>query len=183
MNEALADIESEKEILGRIQNYAYTFSKYTYRSALAQFYLANKWADRHLQLGFSSTLLSVIAGTSLLSGSQFSLRIFQFSIKNETLAGLFALAASALIAGSTFLNPNRRSQDHYNAATSFLDISDKARFLSEVESRMRKKTNEQLKDELFELIKQRGELTKDSPRIPTKEWDDAKDGVQKHFER
>jgi dihydrodipicolinate synthase/N-acetylneuraminate lyase len=158
--------------LDSMRNYAYKFSKYTYRSALAQFYLANKWEKYHLYLGVLSTIFSVIAGTSLLSGSE----------KYETVTGLLALVASALIALSTFLNPNRRSQEHYTAATSFLSISNKALFIYEVESIMGHKTNEKLMTELSELTKNRDELTKASPRIPPMEWEKAKRELPKHFE-
>jgi hypothetical protein len=100
------------------------------------------------------------------------------------ITGLLALVASTGIAISTFLNPNRRSQDHYNAATGFLGISNKALFLYEVESIMGNKKNEcaTLLTELFEATKDADELTKKSPRIPPREWNRAKNETSKRFE-
>jgi hypothetical protein len=154
------DSNSHTITLDGMRHYAYKFSTHTYRSALAQFYLANKWEKYHLYLGVFSTLFSVLAGTSLLSGSE----------KYKLVTGLLALVASALIAISTFLNPNRRSQEHYTAATSFLGISNKALFIYEVESIMGLKTNEILMTELSRARKVQPTMTVLAEPAPDASW-------------
>jgi len=130
----------------------------TYLSAQGHFCVANRWAGYHLGLGISSTLLSVFAGASIISGTE----------QLELLAGLIALAVSSLTALTTFLNPNEHSLTHYNVGTSYLVFSNHARIFYQIRFTLREKPDLDLIQEFYDLAGQRDELNKNSLRIP--EW-------------
>ena len=93
------------------------------------------------------------------------------------------LLSSIIIAISTFLKPHKQEQDHQIAGTSFLSLYYDARVFCEVESIRKNKQNNQLLSELHGLIKQRDDLDKRSPRIPTSAWNKAEITSEAHFKK
>ena len=132
--------------------------KDTYVSAQGHYCVANRWAGYHLYFGLGSTILSVFAGTSLLSGTE----------ELEMIAGFIALTVSAITAISTFLNPNQHSLNHYTAGTNYIVVPNHARSFYQISSALRQKPDEEIIKEFYDLAAQRDELNKNSPRIP--EW-------------
>jgi hypothetical protein len=128
----------------------------TYLSAKGHFYEADRWDRYHLYFGIPSTILSVFAGATLLSGTE----------KLEVIAGIFALAVSVIVALSTFLSPKERSINHHNAGTSYTVLSNHVRIFYQIETLLMEKSDIEIIDEFVNLATQRDELNKNSPRIP-----------------
>jgi len=164
--------ESKMKNLDKLRNYSLTLSKDAFTLALAHFYRANYWADAQLGIGLVSTVASVFAGASILSKYQ----------KFELVVGGIAVLASVAIALSTFLNPNKRSVDHYNAATSYLNSYYNALFFYEVESKLENKSHEDLVNKLSELTEKHNDQDKRSPRTPSPAYEKGKEASNKHFE-
>lgn len=152
------EILAEAMTIRDIRILAMELRRDTYLSAKGHFCVANRWAGYHLYVGISSTILSVIAGTSLLTGTE----------EWEFIAGLFALTVSAITALSTFLNPNEHSLNHNNAGTSYLVLSNHARIFYQIETLPKEKPDMEIIDDFYTLANQRDESNKNSPRIP--EW-------------
>ena len=165
-----------------MRNYARVLTKDAYILSQAHFYRANYWGLAHLFLGIVSIICSVSAGASFLSESQVSLRILQFSMKYETLAGFLAFLSSIIIAILTFLKPNKHEQDHYNAATSFISLYYEARAFCEVVSKRETNDEKQLLRDLDDLIKEMNKVDKISPRIPDGAWHKAKRHSKEYFD-
>ena len=166
--------ESKEVKLTNIWNYARLLTKDAYILATAHFYRANYWGIVYLIMGMTSIIFSLFAGTSLLYGSE----------GLEKIAGILALISSIIIAVSTFIKPHKQEQDHSRAGSSFISLYYNVRVFCEVETIIRKtEDEEQILSKLRELIEERDEIDKISPRIPKKTWRKAGVASKVHFKK
>jgi len=163
----------QKTKLENIWIYSEILTEDAYTLGTAHFYRANFWGTVYLIMGATSILFSVTAGTSLLYGWQLG----------ERLAGLLALISSIIIAVSTFLKPQKQEQDHSRAGSRFIALYYRVRVFCEVDIIRKSEDANKLPDELHELIKQRDEIDKTSPRIPQETWRKAVIASKAHFKK
>lgn len=164
--------EKEKQ-LDRIRATTHSLVVHTYASGLAHLAIATRWADLHQWFGIGSTVLSVFAGSSLLSGSDVG----------KLVAGILSVIISAIIATTTVLNPGEKSKEHFDSSTSYLVLKNKLQFFYEVESMKTCKDNDELLSELQKLSIERNELVKKCPRISktkfSKGWKDSQAAIKR----
>jgi len=142
--------------------------KDTYVSAMGHMFAADSWTNIHLGLGITSTVLSAAIGASIFSQAEHLVVI----------SGVISLIIVVATALSTFLNAEKRSVSHHQVGANYLALSHKVAVLVQVDLILRKKTEEDLANELIKLSQEREELTKDSPPLSArfrnrarKQWD------------
>ena len=135
-------------------------------SSKRQFETANTWMRIHYWIGIPATVFSAIAGVSILSQSN-----------SYIIAGFLAIMVAALIAVSTFLNPNEKATLHHNAGNRYNALKEKARYFYQIEC-INNADFQQLKEKLKELSRKKEELNKDSPLTHRKAYEKAKKGIQ-----
>jgi len=136
-------------------------------SAKGHFYAGQFWEKFHLWIGISSTIIAAIAGASAL---------FQFTNHN-VVAGVFSMIVSALIAVTTFINPNEKLGNHHKAGNEYNSLRNKARIFYEVEAQTIS-DEKILLDELKKMNKIRDKLNKESPQISKRNYEKAKKGIE-----
>ncbi|GAH66623.1 unnamed protein product, partial [marine sediment metagenome] len=149
-------LSEEEKDLERIRSNAYILFEHTYTAALAHLAMADGWGNKNRVMGVSSIILSVIAGSSLLSNYE----------GHELFTGLLSILISIIVAITTLLNPGKRKQEHFNAGANYLVLKNEVLLFYQVESMMEGKNDVELLSELSKLSKTRDELDKKSPRIP-----------------
>jgi hypothetical protein len=77
-----------------------------------------------------------------------------------------SIAVTIIVSISTLLKPGKRSQEHFNAGTSYQDLKNDIQFFYQVESMKEDKNYDQLSSELSKLSNKRDELDNKKPRIP-----------------
>jgi len=97
-----------------------------------------------LYFGIVLNILSVIAATTLLSGTE----------NLEIIAGIFALIVSVITALTTFLSPNEHSINHHSAGTSYIVLSNYARIFYQIETLLMEKSDMEIIDEFYDLATQ-----------------------------
>ena len=137
-------------------------------SAKGHFIAANFWANFHLWIGVPTAILAAISGASALS---------QFDNHN-VIAGILAIIVTALVAVTTFLNPNEKANVHLNSGNRYNSLRNKARMFREIDFHILKSEKE-LNKYLKELARLRDELNQNSPRIPRWAYERAKKGIEK----
>jgi len=137
-------------------------------SARGHFCAAQRWATIHLWLGIPAATLAAIAGASSLS---------QFSNHN-IIAGIIAIAVSALTAVATFLNPNEKATNHRYAGDQYNNLRNNVRLLAEIELDLAIDDKEILA-ELKDINRKRNEFSLKLPLIPRWAYRKAKKGIEK----
>ena len=136
-------------------------------SAKGHFVAANFWTNFHLWIGVPTAIVSAIAGVSALS---------QFDNHN-IIAGTLAIIVAALVAVTTFLNPNEKADSHRNVGNTYNSLRNKARIFCEIDS-CRENSDQEIIRHLKELAKQRDELNQNSPQIPRWAFKKARKGIE-----
>ena len=137
-------------------------------SAKGHFCAAQRWASIHLWLGIPAAILAAVAGASALS---------KFNNHN-IIAGIFAIAVSALAAVSTFLNPNEKATNHRYAGDQYNNLRNKVRLLAEIELDLTI-DEKAILAELKDINEERNEFSLKLPLIPRWAYRKAKKGIKK----
>lgn len=132
---------------------------------------AETWGRYHLWLGIIATGISAIVGGG----------IFTDNDSLVLLAGILSLILVTVSALATFLNAEQRSTAHYQAGTAYRVLSHKAELLVDIDLKLQGKKTEEIAAALNELIAERDDLTKKSPRVSNryhktavKNWEKAR---------
>jgi len=136
-------------------------------SAKGQFVAANFWTNFHLWIGVPTAILAAVSGASALSEFDY----------HHIIAGFLAIIVTALIAVTTFLNPNEKATSHRNAGNKYNSLRNKARIFCEIDS-YGKDSDQELTKQLKELAKQRDELNQNTPQIPRWAFKRARKGIE-----
>lgn len=136
-------------------------------SAKGHFFVANFWLNVHLRIGVLAPVLAAIAGISAL---------YQFDAHN-IIAGILAIIVAALTAIASFLNPNEKANYHRNAGNNYNSLRNKARIFYDIDSFV-EKSDQELVKQLKELTKQRDKLNQNSPQIPRRAYEKAREGIE-----
>ena len=126
-------LKKVKEVIDREKDSLY--------SSKGRFYAGQFWTNLHLWIGIPTAILAAIAGASALS---------QFD-NNNVIAGILAIFVAALIAVTTFLNPNEKATIHHNAGNEYNNLRNRARIFCEVDINLAKDIvdlTEELKKEM-----------------------------------
>jgi len=155
-------------VLATVTSLAANLWKDTYVSAMGHMFAADSWTNIHLGLGITSTILSAAIGASIFSQAEHLVAI----------SGVISLIIVVATALSTFLNAEKRSVSHHQVGANYLALSNRVAVLVQVDLILRKKTEEDLANELIKLSQEREGLTKDSPPLSArfrnrakKQWD------------
>ena len=132
-------------------------------SSKGHFNAAARWAGYHLYLGLPSAVIAAIA-----SGSAFN--------DMPNLAGSLAIISTALMTTLTFLKPSERAENHKAVAGSYLALRNRARIFREIELEDGL-SQDDAKQRLMELSKNRDELNQSSPGIPRRDYELAKKDI------
>jgi len=135
-------------------------------SAKGHFVAARFWSNFHLWIGTPTAIMAALAGASALS---------RFDNHN-LIAGVLAIIVTALIALTTFLNPNEKANSHRQSGNKYNTLRNAARIFYEIECPG--KPHDELLRRLTELAKQRDELNQNSPEIPGYAYRAAKKGIE-----
>lgn len=136
-------------------------------SAKGHLVAASRWSTYHLRIGVPSAILATISGASALT---------QFDY-HSVVAGSLALVTAALVAVSTFLNPNEKANCHSNAGNQYLSLRNSVRFFAEIEY-PQINDDAELTKRLRALVKRRDNLNQTSPQIPSWAYEKAKKGIR-----
>jgi hypothetical protein len=126
--------------------------------ALAHSYAAEKWGSRHLILGLTITALSAAISASIFSNDN------TLSIA----AGIISLILVITSSVATFLNPEQTTNAHFKAKLAYQTIADKAYLLYRVDYGYKDKPISEICEPFSQLIKEKDDVRKISPRIPIK---------------
>ena len=133
-------------------------------SARRHFETARIWSLMHYWIGLPTAVLAAITGAS--------------AFKNNTaLAGTLAIIVTALTALMTFLNPNKRSNEHHIAGNGYNALRNQTRIFCEidlVESNQQIDINKRIK----ELAKERDVLNQNSPQTFKWAYKKAKESIE-----
>lgn len=133
-------------------------------SSKGHFNAEDTWVRRNYWLGVPATVLSAIAGATLIKSQ-------------PEWATAFTLLASLLTGLMTFLKPNERAAMHRAAAGQFLALRNDARFFREIDLLQSDRMGE-LSERLEELSAARNELNLKSPSIPRRAFVAARKGIE-----
>ena len=129
----------------------------TLYSAKGHYEAAKYWTNLHLLIGIPTTILSAAAGASALT---------QFD-NHSIIAGILAITVAALIALTTFLNPNEKANSHQSAGDKFSAIRNSIRMFYNIDSSLVTPEHELIR-QLKDFAKQRDELNQSS--LPISGW-------------
>lgn len=121
---------------------------------------ADSWGGYHFLLGILATALSAAVGAGIFSESGIFVII----------AGILSLILVIISAVGTFLNSEQRSISHHKAGTSFRVLSNRAQLLVDIDLKLRKKSDEELANQLKKLSDERDELLINSPRVSSRHY-------------
>lgn len=153
-----------KEKILALQREAERLEEDAIYSSKGHFNAEDTWVRRNYWLGVPATLLSAIAGATLVKSQP------------EWATG-FTLLASLLTGLMTFLKPNERAAMHRAAAGQFLALRNNARFFREIEL-LQADQLDVLSERLKELSTMRNELNLKSPSIPRRAFVAARKGIE-----
>ena len=137
-------------------------------SAKGHYAAANFWMNFHLWIGIPTAILAGIAGASALS---------QFDNHN-LIAGILSIIVAALVAVTTFLNPNEKAKSHRDAGNKYNSLKNNTRIFRDIDS-YGKNSYQEVSKQLKALAKERDELNQNSPQIPTWAHKIAKKRIEK----
>lgn len=157
----------EKDIREKIIKEAKRLEEDCLFSAKGHFYAAQFWTNLHYWLGIPTAILAAISGASALS---------KFDNHN-IVAGALAIIVTALVAVSTFLDPNEKTSLHRSAGNQYNSLRNKFRVFYEIKTSLNA-DRETLLERLNELSKQRDELNQKSPQIPHWAYKRARRGIE-----
>ncbi len=137
-------------------------------SAKGHFIAADFWRNFHLRIGASTAILAAISSASALS---------KFDNHN-LVASILAIIVTALVAVTTFLNPNEKANAHLSSGNKYNAIRNKARMLYGIRF-YTVESERELALYLEELAGKRDELNENSPQIPRWAYTKARKGIEK----
>jgi len=135
-------------------------------SAKGHFYASQCWADTQLWLGVVASVLSAIAGTSVLA------KYDNYSL----IGGVLSLIVVTLTAVLTFINPNQRSNEHLSAGNKYNSLKNDARIFHSIKAL---ECDDVTATKLLEkLNERRNKLNQGSPQIPKWAFEKARKGIE-----
>lgn len=135
-------------------------------SAKGHFYASQCWVSTQLWLGGIASVLSGIAGASVLA------KYDNFSL----IGGILSLIVVTLTAVLTFINPNQRSNEHLSAGNKYNSLKNDARIFHSIKIL---ECDEVSAVKLLEkLNERRNKLNQDSPQIPKWAFEKARKGIE-----
>lgn len=132
-------------------------------SSRGHFEAERLWSCVHHGIGVPAALFGGVAGVSAFN-------------QETLLAGSLAVAAAALAALATFLNPSGRAAEHHAAGTKYLSLRNESRFLRETWPKPADVIP--LRDKLANLVRRRNELNESSPPIPRRAFKAARKRIE-----
>jgi hypothetical protein len=135
-------------------------------SAKGHFYASHCWSTAQLWLGGISTILSAIAGASLLA------KYDNYSL----IGGILSLIVVTLTAVLTFINPNQRANEHLVAGNKFNALKNDARIFYSI--KVNECDNVVATKLLEKLNERRNKLNQESPQIPKWAFEKARKGIE-----
>ena len=133
-------------------------------SAKGHFEAARRWDGVHLWIGIPTTLVAAAAGVSALKDL-------------KALSAVLSLLVAASSAVFTFLNAETRSARHLKAGNAYKALQNDARIFYQVQCQQGRRPPE-LSAALQELNKTRNKLNSDSPQIPRRAFEAARQGIE-----
>jgi SMODS and SLOG-associating 2TM effector domain family 4 len=133
-------------------------------SARRHFETARIWSMMHYWLGLPTAVLAAIAGASAFKD-------------NSILAGSLAIIVTALTALMTFLNPNKRANEHHIAGNKYNALRNQTRIFCEIDLSTRDE-NTDISKKIKELAKERDNLNQASPQTFKWAYKRAKAGIE-----
>jgi hypothetical protein len=133
-------------------------------SAKSQFESAHLWGKVHFTIGVPAAVLAAIASASAFQSK-------------EILAGVLGIIVTALTALATFLNPNKRADNHHAAGAKYNGLRNQARMFYEVDLKLGAPDSD-LQARLRELAELRDELNHTSPQVSRWAFKRARKGIE-----
>lgn len=130
----------------------------------AHFVSAERWEKLNLWIGIPSIVLSIIAGSLVLS------KILPYF---EIFAGISGFGVAALAALLTFLKPTERYEKRLKCGNKYLALRNDIRQFLKIEL-LTEKTESGLKASLETLIAKKRKLDEESPLLPNWAYREAK---------
>lgn len=153
--------------LGRIIKEAKRIEESALYSSKGHYAAAAFWNSMHFLFGVPTTILATVAAAA----SAF----FQFD-KDHIIAGWISIMVAVLSGLTTFLNPNKRSMVHFDAASKYEALRNNARIFWAIDC-CGSNSEQVLTTRLKDLSKARNQLNSGSPQIPRFAYRVAKRGV------
>lgn len=141
-------------------------------SSKGHYAAADWWRNVHLWIGVPTAILTGLAGAVIVGGPS-EVR----GVSLNLVFGLIAIAGAVSTAVMTFLGPEKRSAAHQAAADGYNALKGRARRLHELDVH-RPFADDELSDRLEALVKERDDLNRSSPLVPTKAFDRARKNVE-----
>ncbi|HWA24345.1 MAG TPA: SLATT domain-containing protein [Lacunisphaera sp.] len=136
-------------------------------SAKGHFRAATLWGQFHITIGLPMVVLAAVAGASAFAKLD----------QDKSLAGILSIVVVVLSSVSTFLNPNKKSTDHLNAANKYDNLLNRVRIFRTIECWQ--ETNDQaLGEKLKRFSDDKAMLNQSSPQIPWLAYVMAKRGIK-----
>jgi hypothetical protein len=133
-------------------------------SAKRHFETAHIWSLMHYGLGLPTAVLAAIAGASAFKD-------------NTILAGSLAIIVTALTALMTFLNPNKRANEHHMAGNKYNALRNQTRIFCEI-NLATSDENTDISKMIKDLAKERDNLNQASPQTFKWAYKRAKAGIE-----
>lgn len=134
-------------------------------SSKAHFNAGTRWTRHHYWLGVPSVALSAIAGTAFLT---------DFGNVASLMSAIVAILTSLM----TFLKPSERASIHKGSGDQYLTLRNDARVFREI--RLLCACDDQTAiSGMDEFVKRRNELNQASAQVSTKDFQKARDGIDK----
>jgi len=138
----------------------------TLYSSKGHFVAAQFWTNFHLIIGIPMVLCAAGAGVSALC---------KFD-KSGVLISILSIAATALSALMTFLNPNEKASIHLNSGNNYDSLQNKIRMFWSIDC-WREESEQVLTEKLKYFSEQKDKLNQTSPQIPWWAYKLAKKGI------
>ena len=138
----------------------------TLYSSKGHFVSAQFWTCFHIFIGIPMILCAAGAGASVLS---------KFD-KDGVIIAILSIAATALAALITFLNPNEKANLHLNSGNNYDSLQNRIRMFWSIDC-WREESEQVLTEKLKYFSEQKDKLNQTSPQIPWWAYKIAKIGI------
>lgn len=144
----------------------------TLYSSKGHYAAADWWRNVHLWIGVPTAILTGLAGAVIVGGPS-DVR----GVPLDLVFGMVAIAGAVSTAVMTFLGPERRSAAHQAAADEYNALKGRARRFHELDVH-RSFADDELSARLDALVKERDDLNRSSPLVPTRAFKRAQKNVE-----
>lgn len=161
----MANTEGQPSQLSAVIAEAHRIEEDATYSAKGHFEAARGWNAWHYRVGVPTALAAASAGVSAISDQ-------------PALAAVLAFIVAATSAISTFLKPADRAAQHLAAGNAFKALQNDVRIFREVECQNPAIDLDETVSQLTTLNTRRNELNTQSPQIPKRAFELARQGIE-----